>query len=115
MKQKRILLPFVLLILVLSLFLTSFTKPASAKNAQEYTVTIDCYWYNPGSLTIPVGSTVIWKNTCGQHSVTSNTGEFDSGPLEEGQIASHVFSTRGVFFYHCTLHPDMKKGEVVVQ
>jgi plastocyanin len=48
------------------------------------------------------------------HTVTSDDGLFDSGPLEPGKSFSYAFSRRGTFRYHCEIHPAMK-GSVVVR
>jgi plastocyanin len=62
-----------------------------------------------------MGTTVTWTNDDGvNHTVTSDQGAFDSGPLATGQTFSQTFNQAGTFTYHCTIHPSMQ-GTVVVQ
>jgi plastocyanin len=114
--KNKIGLPLLLLIFVLSLVFTSFSSPSTkSQQVNDYSVLIDCYWYNPGSLTIPAGSTVVWKSDCGDHTATANDGSWDTGVIKEGEAASVTFNNPGTYFYYCTFHPGLKKGEVVVQ
>ncbi len=69
---------------------------------------------NPPSITIKVGTTVRWTNQdSATHSVTSDTGVWDSGNVAQGATYSRVFDTVGTFAYHCAIHPSMK-GTVIV-
>lgn len=64
--------------------------------------------FNPGSITITVNTTITWTNKDGvAHTVTSDTGLFDSGSIQPGGTYSHTFTTTGSFPYHCTIHPNM--------
>jgi len=61
--------------------------------------------YTPATISVRVGDTVSWTN-CGpasQHSATSVTGLWDSGPLSPGQSFSFRFTTIGTFSYHDTI------------
>ena len=86
--------------------------------------------YEPGTITISPGDTVIWTVTESidqPHSVTSGTPEapteiFDSGIGEggesvleaNGQTFQHTFAEPGEFPYYCTIHPTTMTGMVVV-
>jgi len=71
--------------------------------------------FSPTSLTVSVGTTVTWKNTDNvQHSVTSDSGLFDSGLFNPGGSYTHTFSTAGTYPYHCTIHAGMT-GTITVQ
>jgi LPXTG-motif cell wall-anchored protein len=72
-------------------------------------------FFAPPSITIQVGGTVTWSND-GQvaHTVTANSGSFDSGNLNPGQSFGHTFSQPGTFAYYCQYHQGMK-GSVTVQ
>jgi plastocyanin len=72
--------------------------------------------YNPASFTVTAGDTVRWTNSSqSQHSVTSDSGAFDSHPqcggggacLATGEAYERVFPTVGSFGYHCKVHPEM--------
>jgi plastocyanin len=71
--------------------------------------------FSPATLTIAVGSTVIWKNTSQvAHTVTSDDGTFDSGDLPAGATFRYTFTTPGTFHYTCAYHPWMT-GTIIVQ
>ena len=71
--------------------------------------------FNPGTITVPVNTTITWTNKDGiAHTVTSNTaGQFDSGNLSANGTWSHLFSTAGTYQYHCKIHSSMT-GTVIV-
>jgi amicyanin len=71
--------------------------------------------YQPPTITIHVGDTVIWTNASPlQHTVTADDSSFDSGMIGNGATWSMTFNTAGTYSYHCAPHPWMK-GNVVVQ
>jgi plastocyanin len=59
----------------------------------------------PKDLSIAAGDTVTWTND-GQfvHTVTSDDGVFDSGPLDPGASFTFTFSEGGTHPYHCQIH-----------
>lgn len=83
---------------------------------QVHTVAVSGYAFAPGTLTVHVGDTVVWKNgDQASHTVTSDTGsELASDYFGKGMTVSHTFLTKGTFPYHCEPHPYMK-GTIVVQ
>ena len=65
--------------------------------------------FSPASITVAAGTTITWTNKDGvAHTVTSDTGLFDSGSMSNGATFSPTFSTAGTFPYHCSVHPGMK-------
>ena len=71
--------------------------------------------FQPATITIPVGTTVVWTNQdSAGHTVTADDGSFKSDRLGSGVTFSHTFATAGSFAYHCAIHPSMK-GTVTVQ
>ena len=92
---------------------TATTAPTGA--TQTVTITTDSsgqFTFSPKTLTISVGTTVIWKNTTqAPHTVTSNDGKTfntgDSSPVTPGASFSFKFTTAGTFAYHCDFHPFM--------
>lgn len=71
-------------------------------------VTIVDFAFQPHFVSVDAGSTVSWSNTgAAPHTVTSNTGDFDSGTIGSGGDYSETFSDAGLFMYHCTIHPNM--------
>jgi len=90
----------------------TFTTSA-AQAANE--VLIQGMAYSPLSLTVAVNTTVKWTNNDNvSHSVTSDTGLFDSGLFGNGGTYSRQFTTAGTFNYHCSIHPYMT-ATIIVQ
>ena len=77
----------------------------SAMEPMTYTVIIKDAAFNPGVLSIPVGSTVEWVNNDGnawsntQYHIESDDGSFSSGLLGIGGMYSYVFNNPGVYSY----------------
>jgi len=70
--------------------------------------------FDPRSVTVGVGDTVIWRWGSGfNHSVTADDGVFDSGSRTSGEF-THRFTEEGTFGYHCTVHPTQMSGQVTV-
>lgn len=70
--------------------------------------------FNPASITVAANTTIKWTNKDGMtHTVTSNTGVFNSGNMLVNGTFSFAFTTPGTYPYHCTLHPAMT-GTVIV-
>jgi len=75
--------------------------------------------FSPSTLTIAVGTTVIWMNsTQVPHTVTSDDGKtFDSGisnPVSPGTSYSFKFTKAGKFSYHCQFHTYMMATIIVM-
>jgi plastocyanin len=71
--------------------------------------------YRPNQLDVLPSETVNWTNVSTRtHTVTSDTGLFDSGNLAGGARFSLRFDTVGTYLYHCTIHPSIV-GEVDVR
>ena len=87
-----------------------------ARGATTWNVNISGFAFNPPTLPIAVGDTVVWTNNDGTpHTVTSTdgSGELDSGDIANGGTYSHQFNTIDTFTYRCELHPSMT-GSVTV-
>jgi plastocyanin len=80
--------------------------------------------FNPPTITIHVGQTVVWRNddtvphtttsgSCSGNVCTPAPG-WDSGTLNPGQSFSHTFDTAGTFGYYCRIHGAAMQGTVVV-
>jgi len=71
--------------------------------------------FNPSELTISPGTTVTWTNDDNTtHTVTSDSGVFDSGNLGSGKSFSYTFNQAGSYPFHCGIHSSMK-GTITVQ
>jgi plastocyanin len=70
--------------------------------------------FDPPQISVPTGSTVFWTNDDSiQHTVTSDEGLFDAGPISPGNTFENTFDSAGEFNYHCAIHPFMT-GVVIV-
>ncbi len=93
------------------------TAPASAAAAKPVAadaVTIHNFAFGPQVVTVKAGTTVHWTNSDAEaHTVTSDTGAFNSPVLQPGAGYSFTFTKPGTYSYHCSIHPFMT-GKVVV-
>jgi plastocyanin len=91
----------------------NFTASAEPK-PDTAEVKIDNFSFGPGTLTVPVGSTVMWTNRDDiPHTVVSTEGVFKSKVLDTDEKFSFTFSKAGSYPYFCSIHPKMT-GRVVV-
>jgi plastocyanin len=59
---------------------------------------------------------VRWTNRGNhRHTVTSNTGVWDSGELNRGDAYSLTFLRPGTYYYYCRLHPREMRARVIVR
>ena len=90
----------------------SFTS-GQAQAANE--VIIQGMAFSPQTITVAVNTTVKWTNNDAiSHTVTSDTGLFNSGTLAPAGTFSFQFTAAGTFTYHCSIHTDMT-ATVIVQ
>ncbi len=82
---------------------------------QTIIVRIVDYAYQPTTLTVARGDTVVWTNEDNaSHTVTSEGGsELSSAYLKKGESFSHTFTSTGAFPYYCQPHTWMKATVVV--
>ena len=70
--------------------------------------------FNPSTITVTANTTITWTNKDAiAHTVTSDTGVFDSKTIPANGTFSYTFSTAGKYTYHCTIHPSMTASVVV--
>lgn len=85
----------------------------SATSAAE--VKIDNFSFGPQTLTVSVGTTVVWTNRDDiPHTVVSTDGVFKSKVRDTDEKFSYTFTRAGTYPYFCSVHPKMT-GKVVVQ
>ncbi len=77
-------------------------------------VFIQSMTFNPGTITVAANTTITWTNKDAvAHTVTSNSGLFDSGNIGNNGTYSHLFTTAGTYPYFCTIHPSMTATVIV--
>ncbi|MCI0491215.1 MAG: DUF420 domain-containing protein [Blastocatellia bacterium] len=85
------------------------TQPGPTASA-PVTVTITNFQFEPKELTIPAGTTVIWIDQTGRHTVEADDGSFRSDTIVAGGRFEFKFDKPGTFPYYCNLHGE--KGGV---
>ena len=94
-------------------------EPPSAKPvaATGNEVVIDNFSFGPATLTVAVGTKVVWTNDdADPHTVTSETDPklLKSPALDTGESFTFTFDKPGTYRYFCSLHPHMQ-AIIVVQ
>jgi Plastocyanin len=83
------------------------------------TITMQNLRFNPGTVTVAMGSTVTWVNNDPQslpHTATSDSGLWDSGRMNVGSRYSRKFDKPGTYPYHCTFHQgEGMVGTIIVR
>jgi plastocyanin len=93
---------------------TAIAKAPQAAGA-PVEVKIDNFSFGPGTVTVPVGTTVVWTNRDDiPHTVVSDDKVFKSKVLDTDEKFSYTFTKPGTYPYFCSVHPKMT-GKVVVQ
>jgi plastocyanin len=78
-------------------------------------VQVDNFTFTPGTITVPVNSTVTWVNKDDvPHVIASDDGLFKSKALDTDDKYSFTFTKAGTYSYFCSVHPKMV-GKIVVQ
>ncbi|MFA5086201.1 MAG: cupredoxin family copper-binding protein [Candidatus Paceibacterota bacterium] len=84
-----------------------------SQTSQETSIKIVDFSFDPGDITVKAGTKITWTNEdSAPHEITSAT--FASGILNKGQSFSATLSEKGIYDYHCSLHPSMK-GKITVE
>lgn len=94
---------------LLALPLLAFLAAPSVAAAPAPVQAVD-FAYKPKTISVAPGGSVTWKFGDSTHTVTSDpdqTVKFNSGDKDPGATYVHVFTKRGSFAYHCTIHPFM--------
>ncbi len=75
-------------------------------------VNIVDYAFSPQTITVTLGTRVIWTNTGTMtHTVNSDDGSsFASGNIAPSGTFSRTFTTTGTIGYHCTIHGGIHTG-----
>jgi plastocyanin len=109
MKTTHSLILTLIAAVVLAVARVAVADQSPAPGPSPYFVEISDNAFSPSALTVPVGSTVTWKNDDPYaHTVTmQGTNGFDSGNLGSGKTFSETFTTPGTYTYSCSIHPSM--------
>ena len=83
-------------------------------------VDLDIKGFTHGSITVPVGTTVVWTNRDPVgHTTTSGTpddptGPWDSPRIPQGNTFTFTFAVEGTYQYFCRVHPSSMQGVITV-
>jgi plastocyanin len=81
---------------------------AAARKPTTHTIIIDASRFEPATLTLTAGDTVVWVNKdVVAHTATSKPGLFDSGLIAPGKSWKYKPKPAGDSAYTCTYHPTM--------
>ena len=87
-----------------------------AQAPQPVSVAIKNFAFSPATLSVKAGTKVTWTNNDSMaHTVTADSGLFDSGTIAPGASFSFTFASVGTVSYHCNFHPSMKGSVAVSQ
>ena len=81
---------------------------ASAGKPATHRVVIDGLKYEPQTLTVKRGDTIVWTNKDPFPHTVTVPGKFDSHDIGANASWKYVARTAGEYSYVCTLHPNMK-------
>ncbi len=105
MAPWRILGTLAPLTLVAALLLAWQTSLFASPMAQQVNVSMLDDRFDPPTLTVQAGSTVVWTNRgVNPHTSNSDAVLWDSGIKSSGQAYSRTFDTPGTFSYNCAIH-----------
>ena len=103
------------------------TNPGGSPGTNTNTVVIADQTFNPGVVSVPVGTTVTWEwkpcsddgyggyGTCVAHNVTFDDGSSIASSTQSAGTFSRTFNAAGTFKYHCTIHGAGMSGQVTVK
>jgi len=112
---RNTFLTLTLLVAVTAIFTRCTKSENNPYPAAANAITIQNDAFTPSIITVTVNTTIKWTNKDQvAHTVTSDTGLFDSGDINNNGTYSHQFTTVGTFPYHCSIH-SMMTATVVVQ
>jgi plastocyanin len=93
---------------------TQQTAIESATVAIPNSIEITSSSFRPNSMTVQVGTTVVWINhDTKDQAIAATNGEFDSGNIIVGGQYQYTFSQQGTFDYSSKTNPSMT-GKIIV-
>ena len=103
---------------LISVFAAAFLSCVLPAESAFVTNRIENFAFNPPSMTVRAGDTIVWINFDGiAHTVTGDTAQetiCGSQLLGQGGMCIRTFDTPGTYPYHCEPHFTFMFGTVVV-
>jgi plastocyanin len=119
MTKKNVRIASVVMPVIIAMLLlvagSSRVTASDQPSAANVAVKIDNFVFGPQAITVPVGTTVTWRNSDDiPHTAVSTDGVFKSKVLDTDEKFSYTFTKAGTYSYYCSVHPKMT-GQVVVK
>lgn len=84
-------------------------------SAQRVEVIISNLSFQPASITVGKGSTIVWRNQdTVSHTATAGDESFNSSTIIAGDTFVQRFDKVKTYVYSCSIHPEMK-GTIIVK
>ncbi|HWZ84156.1 MAG TPA: cupredoxin family copper-binding protein [Terriglobales bacterium] len=101
---------------LVALAMVALPQQSSAADNAPVAIKIDNFSFGPQTVTVPVGTQVIWTNQDDiPHTVVSDDKTtIKSKVLDTDEKFTFTFTKAGTYSYFCSIHPKMT-GHVVVQ
>jgi plastocyanin len=111
--MRKLILAVLVVVVVALVAFFAFSATSWPKSTGSQ-VDLQFFSFHPGTLTVSVGTTVIWtdKDWIGMHNVIGNGWSSDN--MAHGDTFSYTFTQAGTYSYKCSHHPWMK-GTIIVQ
>lgn len=107
MKERPILMPFIISLLALGIF----NEEAVAQTAslpQQHVIHIEAFAFQPPQIIVSPGDTIVWVNQdIVPHFLNIGEDQWQSPVIEGGQSWEMVVDQTGRFAYICVFHPKM--------
>lgn len=84
------------------------------KQTSEKVIIVGHFVFEPKSLTVSAGETVIWRHDDNVAHTIVSENLFESPVLERGNEFSFTFQNPGEYEYRCGIHPSMA-GKIIVR
>ena len=82
----------------------SISRVTPLPAAVAASVSISNFQFAPKVVRIKAGAEVTWQVKEGTHTVTGDSGSWESPTLSAGRTFSHQFAKPGAYRYHCSFH-----------
>jgi plastocyanin len=90
------------------------TAGAHADASGPRVVNITGYEFEPRVLRVPAGAKVRFENSSYMTHTATDEGAFNTGDIRPGHSAVIRLGRKGVYAYHCLIHPFMR-GKIIVR
>ena len=89
---------------------------SASRKVQTQQIEIHNFAFAPATLTVPVGTRVVWTNRDEEPHVITSAGSLfaSSKGLDTSDSYAVTFSKPGTYGYYCSIHP-MMVGTIIVQ